>query len=105
LLTYIFITPFLKHYFFSNIKKHSTFRKHRSLDGAQFMREFDQATRHAVTHYPEYYQYDNYVNQIYEPPPPPLQQQPAFYSPQGTAAMGRGYDMLVILLIFFENYA
>uniref|UniRef100_A0A914Z5Q3 Uncharacterized protein n=1 Tax=Panagrolaimus superbus TaxID=310955 RepID=A0A914Z5Q3_9BILA len=71
-------------------------KKHRSLDGAQFMREFDQATRHAATHYPEYYQYDNYVNnQIYDPPPPlQQQQQPAFYSPQGTAAaMGRGYDM------------
>ena len=66
------------------------------------MREFDHATRHAATHYPEYYQYENYVNQIYDPPPPQQQQQqqPAFYSPQGTTAMGRGYDMLVYFFQF-----
>uniref|UniRef100_A0A7E4W674 GOLGA2L5 domain-containing protein n=1 Tax=Panagrellus redivivus TaxID=6233 RepID=A0A7E4W674_PANRE len=56
-------------------------RKHRSLDGPQFLREFEQQSRYPATHYPEYYQYEP-LDATYKSAAPPPQPQPTFYSPQ-----------------------
>ena len=62
-------------------------RKHKSLDGPQFMREFDQISRHPATHYPEYYNYDGY-DTGFEP------QGSSFYNNQpGYSMMRPGYGL------------
>lgn len=70
-------------------------RKHKSLDGHQFLQQFEQATRHHATHYPEYYQYDNYDYQ-----------RPSFYSPQSIPPPppSMAYDPVNIPTSNHDNY-